>query len=89
MAQDKIIVHKMAGNVSMINTQMNAVVMRLEAMPTPNDRKTVNRCVYMPSTALTMDPSGPRKAKPVPMTVTHVVIETQRRFATSVIIQQT
>ena len=33
-------------------------------------------CLYIPSTARTMEPSGPRKAKPVPITVMHVVMAT-------------
>lgn len=37
---------------------------------------TMALCLYIPSTARTMEPSGPRKAKPVPITVMHVVMAT-------------
>ena len=40
-------------------------------------------CLYIPSTARTMEPSGPRKAKPVPITVMQVVMATHLRLATS------
>mmetsp|Transcript_20448 Transcript_20448/g.57875 ORF Transcript_20448/g.57875 Transcript_20448/m.57875 type:complete len:85 (-) Transcript_20448:303-557(-) len=73
-----------AGIVSITRQQMHTVVSRLEVIPMPKQVNTDSLCVYMPSTALTMDPSGPRSAKPVPITVMQVVMDTQRRFATKV-----
>lgn len=41
---------------------------------------TMALCLYIPSTARTMEPSGPRKAKPVPITVMHVVMATYQQI---------
>eukprot|EP00441_Pelagodinium_beii_P004233 CAMPEP_0197686478 /NCGR_PEP_ID=MMETSP1338-20131121/102553_1 /TAXON_ID=43686 ORGANISM="Pelagodinium beii, Strain RCC1491" /NCGR_SAMPLE_ID=MMETSP1338 /ASSEMBLY_ACC=CAM_ASM_000754 /LENGTH=84 /DNA_ID=CAMNT_0043268427 /DNA_START=415 /DNA_END=669 /DNA_ORIENTATION=- len=55
-----------------------------EQMPMPKDLKTTPRCSCMPSTALTIDPSGPRKASPVAITVMLAVKARQRRLKVSV-----